>query len=223
MTNKWRQGLRILSVPVLALALYAAFGLFDLGGAAQEAWMDSHVRGQGLRGIALYIGLVTVLTAVGVPRQVCSFLGGYVFDVFFGTLWATVGTGLACVLTFSYARFLGQDVLYRKWGHRKWGHKLRSFDAFLGQSPFLLTTAVRIVPLGSNFVTNIVAGLSRIPAFPFLAGSVLGFTVQNAIFALMGSGLRFSTGGHALLSALLYVLSLALGYGVYRHYKKTQG
>lgn len=180
--------------------------------------MDSHVRGQGLRGIALYIGLVALLTAVGVPRQLCSFLGGYVFDVFFGTLWATVGTGLACALTFSYARFLGQDAL-----HRKWGHKLRSFDAFLGQSPFWLTTAVRIVPLGSNFVTNIVAGLSTIPALPFLAGSVLGFTVQNAIFALMGSGLRFSTGGHALLSAILYVLSLSLGYWVYRHYKKTQG
>lgn len=218
MTAKWRQTLRILSIPVLALALYVAFGLFELGGAAQEAWMDSHVRGQGLRGIALYIGLVALLTAVGVPRQLCSFLGGYVFDVFFGTLWATVGTGLACALTFSYARFLGQDAL-----HRKWGHKLRSFDAFLGQSPFWLTTAVRIVPLGSNFVTNIVAGLSTIPALPFLAGSVLGFTVQNAIFALMGSGLRFSTGGHALLSAILYVLSLSLGYWVYRHYKKTQG
>lgn len=213
----WRTGLRVLSLPLLGLILYGIFGVFDLSNMLQESWMDTHIRHQGVKGVLLYIGLVSVLTAVGVPRQILSFLGGYVFDVLFGTLWATVGTGIACALTFSYARFMGQQAL-----HREWGHKLIPWNIFLRQAPFLLTMAVRIVPLGSNFMTNIAAGVSNMPALPFLAGSLAGFTVQNGIFALMGSGLHFSTYGHAVLSGLLYVLSLSLGYWIFRHYKRSQ-
>lgn len=213
----WRAGGRLLSLPLLGLVLYIVFAVFDLSNILQETWMDTHIRQQGVKGIVLYIGLVSVLTAVGVPRQILSFLGGYVFDVLLGTLWATVGTGIACLLTFSYARYMGQQAL-----HRKWGHKLVPWNIFLRQAPFLLTMAVRIVPLGSNFMTNIAAGISNMPALPFLAGSVAGFTVQNGIFALMGSGLHFSTYEHAVLSAVLYLLSLSLGYGIFRYYKRSQ-
>lgn len=213
----WHVWGRLLSLPLFGVALYGIFGVFDLGNILQESWMDAYVRHQGAKGVLLYIALVSVLTAVGVPRQILSFLGGYVFDVLFGTLWATLGTGIACALTFSYARFMGQQAL-----HRKWGHKLVPWNVFLQQAPFLLTMAVRIVPLGSNFMTNIVAGVSNMPALPFLAGSVAGFTVQNCIFALMGSGLHFSTYGRAILSGVLYVLSLSLGYWIFRHYKRSQ-
>lgn len=214
----WRAWLRIISVPCVCGLAYVLFVVFDAGAVLQETWMDSHVRHQGASGVLLYIALVAALTAVGVPRQLLSFLGGYVFDVLWGTLWATVGTGLACVLTFSYARFLGQQALQKRWGHR-----FKTFNAVVGQSPFVLTAVVRIMPLGSNFITNIAAGVSTIPAWPFLAGSVTGFTVQNAIFALMGSGLRLSSHAHAALSGVLYVLSLSLGYWVYRRYKQVSG
>lgn len=214
-TLTWLTIVRIASIPALGIAAYTLFGVYDLQRVLQESWMDAHIRNQGLAGVGLYIGLVTVLTGLGVPRQILSFLGGYVFGVVLGTLWATIGTSLACALTFGYARFVGQTALQKRWGAR-----LKPFNDFLCQAPFVLTTVVRIVPLGSNFLTNLAAGVSTIPALPFLSGSCAGFVVQNAIFALMGSGLRFSTTGHAVLSAVLYVLSLSLGYWVYRRYKR---
>lgn len=214
----WLTWLRLLSLPALGIAVYILFGVYDMQGVLQESWMDTHIRGQGFAGIGLYIGLVALLTAVGVPRQICSFLGGYVFGVVLGTVWATIGTAVACALTFGYARFVGQAALQKRWGPR-----LKPFNDFLCQAPFVLTAVVRIVPLGSNFLTNLAAGISTIPALPFLSGSCVGFIVQNAIFALMGSGLRFSTTGHAVLSAVLYVLSLSLGYWVFRRYKRAQG
>lgn len=213
----WLAWLRIASLPALGIAAYVLFAVYDIQQVLEESWMDAHIRHQGIAGVGLYIALVTLLTAIGVPRQILSFLGGYVFGVVLGTLWATIGTALACTLTFSYARFVGQNALQKRWGPR-----LKPFNDFLCQAPFLLTMVVRIVPLGSNFLTNLAAGVSTIPALPFLSGSCAGFVVQNAIFALMGSGLRFSTTGHAVLSGVLYVLSLSLGYWVYRRYKKTQ-
>ncbi|MEG2172886.1 MAG: VTT domain-containing protein [Desulfovibrionaceae bacterium] len=212
-----RDWIKLLSLPVLIVLVYGICVKYNIHSAMHETWMDTHIRHQGLKGIILYIGLVTVLTAVGVPRQLLSFLGGYAFGALHGTVWATLGTGLACCLTFSYARFIGQKPL-----QQRWGPKLKTVNTFLAQSPFLLTTVVRIMPLGSNFLTNIAAGVSTIPAGPFLTGSMTGFWVQNSIFALMGSGLQLASHWHTLLSGTLYVLSLSLSYWVYRRYKNSQ-
>ncbi len=201
---------------LLALVLFFVT-TFDISQLTTKAWMDTHVRHQGIYGMLVYVALVTALTAMGIPRQLCSLLGGYVFGMWWGTLLATLGTALACLLCFSYARFLGQT-----WLQKKYGHKLRNFNSFLCQSPFLLTVVVRIVPLGSNFLTNFLAGISPIPALAFLGGSTLGFTVQNFIFATMGSGLHLNEKNEFLLSAVLYIFSLSLGYWIYRRYKKHQ-
>lgn len=206
--------LRSASLLLVALLVGGLLHTFDLRDASSEAWMDAHVRDRGWSGVMAYVGLVTLLTGLGVPRQFCSTLGGYAFGMWLGTLWATVGTGIACCLCFGYARFLGQE-----WLHRRHGDRLVAFNAFLGSSTFLLTLLVRIVPLGSNFLTNILAGISHIPALPFLGGSVVGFTVQNAIFALLGSGLRAGAGWLTWASVVLYALSLTLGLVMYRRFK----
>lgn len=207
----WR-GLSVFCVGVFLVTVFKTFGLTS---ATSEAWVDAHVRHQGFYGVLLYVGAVAVLTGVGVPRQLCSVLGGYVFGAWMGALWATVGTAIACTACFCYARFLGQA-----WIERRFGHKMTRFNAFLRQSPFILTLMVRIVPLGSNFLTNFFAGVSAIPALPFLCGSFVGFSIQNIIFALLGSGLQADTGWHAAVSGALYVASLGLAWAVYRRYMR---
>lgn len=215
----FRRGLavRALSLFIVCCAAYVLFVVYGVGEAASEAWTDQHVRGQGARGVFLYVGLTTLLTAFGVPRQACAFLGGYVFGIWHGMLWATVGTGLACCLCFSYARFLG-----RTWVRRRFGARLRSFNVFICQSPFTLTLLIRIMPLGSNFLTNFLAGVSPIPALPFLGGSMAGFTIQNLIFAMLGSGLHVAEGWRTVGGVLLYTASLGLGYVLYRRYKTAR-
>ncbi len=207
--------LRLSSIIFYIGLIVILLGIFDLSDAASEAWMDANVRNKGMFGVFTYVALVTLLVAMGVPRQICSLMGGYVFGLWQGTLLATIGTALACIICFSYARFLGQE-----WLNNKYGHKLSLFNDFLCQSPFLLTLVVRIVPLGSNFLTNFLAGISRIPAVAFLGGSIAGFTAQNFIFAMMGSGLQVDSHMHTMYSIVLYVVSLSLGCWVYSRYKK---
>ncbi len=207
--------LRIFSICILLCIVLLLFFVFDIGKTLDKAWMDNFVKDKGLQGIAIYVGLVTTLTAMGIPRQACAVLGGYIFGLWLGTLLVTIGTAFSCCLCFCYARFLGQ-----KWIQEKYGHKMQKFTDFMCQSPFTLTLIVRIIPLGSNFLTNFLAGISPIPAYAFLGGSTLGFSIQNFIFAGMGSGLHMQGQTQFFISAALYVISLSLGYWIYRQYKQ---
>ena len=82
-----------------------------------------------------------------------------------------------------------------------------------------MTFIIRSLPVGNNLMTNILAGVSRIPALPFFAGSCLGYIAQNFIFALLGSGVRVEPFWRTAISAGLFVVASLLGLWLYRRYK----
>ena len=73
---------------------------------------DAEVRGQGALGEGLFVAVAALLVAVGLPRQMVSFLGGYAFGFLAGTVLALAATASGCVLAFGYARLLGR-LAYR--------------------------------------------------------------------------------------------------------------
>ena len=85
-----------------------------------------------------------------------------------------------------------------------------------------MTLLIRLLPLGSNLVTNLVAGVSSVRATAFITGSMVGYVPQTIIFALLGSGISLEPELRITLSAVLFVLSGALGYYLYRRYKQDR-
>ncbi len=79
---------------------------------------------------------------------------------------------------------------------RKFGARIQKVDDFLSRSPFNMALTIRFFPLGSNVVTNILAGVTSIPALPFIFGSTVGYIPQNMVFALFGSGVEVSSTTH---------------------------
>ena len=71
-----------------------------LGALFDEAWIDAYVRGRGLSGLAVFICLGLVFTALGLPRQIIGFLAGYAFGFVEGTGLALAATTLGCVAAF---------------------------------------------------------------------------------------------------------------------------
>lgn len=205
---------RLATAPVVLLCVLWLAVHYDVAGLLENMTERTQaLRGWG--GALLFTVLTACLTACGVPRQLCALAGGHVYGLWGGMLLATVGSGLGCLATFSYARFVGQEWLYKKFAAR-----FRRLDAFLRQSPFLLTLCIRIIPLGSNFLTNIGAGVCGFPARAFLAGSLLGFAVQNGIFAAIGAGIAAEGAMQGIAGAILYMLSLGLAVLLYRHYRQ---
>ncbi len=191
--------------------------VFDLGGILNPAWADAHLKRQGGAGVALYIGVTALLSAAGAPRQALAALGGYAFGALLGTVWASAGLIMGCAGGFFYARLLGRASV-----ERRFGPLIRRFNAFVSRQPFLLTIALRLLPVGNNALANLAAGVSAIPAPAFIGGSGIGYLPQTVIFALLGSGLRYDPLLHTGISALLFCLASLLGLALYRHFKATE-
>ena len=189
---------------VVLAAVLVLVRAVEPGTEAYSRFVNEHIRAHGPTGVALYVGLAGIFTCVGVPRQLISLAGGYAFGAFWGTVWSTAGVTVGCMASFGYARFLGQSFVQRRFGRRI--DKLEKFGVIEEH-------------LGDNVMTNILAGVSRIPALPFFAGSCLGYIAQNFIFALLGSGVRVEPFWRTAISAGLFVVASLLGLWLYRRYK----
>ena len=179
-----------------------------------EDWIDREVRGQGLPGELLFVAVGGLLTAVAVPRHIVSFLGGYAFGFGLGSALALAATELGCLLDFFYARLVGRPLLATRFGER-----VKRIEDFLAANPFSMTLLIRLLPVGNNFATSLCAGVSRVPAGPFLAGSLLGYLPQTMVFALAGSGIEVGGRARIAVAVVFFVVSGAIGIWLYRRYR----
>jgi uncharacterized membrane protein YdjX (TVP38/TMEM64 family) len=198
---------------ILSLALLGyLFKTSDLGNSVNEAWIDARVRGHGVNGALLFLLMGGVFTAIGLPRQIIAFLGGYAFSgIWLGTLLGALAALLGCMLTFAYARFFGRGLLRSRLGERA-----GRFDRFIHGHPFSMTVLIRLLPVGSNLLTNLAAGISSIRPAYFFSGTFLGYLPQTLVFALVGSGVHIAPMLKLTLAIALFLASMALGVYLYR-------
>ena len=168
-------------------------------------------------GAALFLGTAAALLAVGMPRQVAAFAAGYAFGAWRGGALVMAAQMLGCAADFWWARLIARD-----WATRHLRGRLARIDRMLAARPFTATLTLRLLPVGNNLLLNLLAGISGLRLWPFLAASLLGYLPQTAIFALTGSGTHVDRRFQLALAATLFVLSAALGVGLLRQAKEGQ-
>jgi uncharacterized membrane protein YdjX (TVP38/TMEM64 family) len=203
---------------LLALILigifFSAIGAWDN---INEQWVDRHIRNQGLIGILAYVGFCSLFTASGVPRQLAAFLGGYAFGFTIGVLLATFAATLGCIITFYLAKLIARPII-----KKRYLDKIQSIHQFLDNRTFTMTIIIRLLPFGSNLITNMVAGVAQINNRQFFIGSFIGYLPQMIIFALVGSGIEVMSVWKIALSIVLLIVSSILSGYLYKEYKLEQ-
>lgn len=200
----WARGLGLL-LGLLAIAL-------TLGHAPQfdSRLMNRLAQGDGLDGVALYLGLGATLCTIGLPRQTTAFAAGYALAPRFGlgaAVLLSLGTQLAgCVANFVWARWIGGA-----WVRRRLPPKLRRIDIRLSGQPFRATLMLRLLPLGNNIALNLIGGVSTVRLAPFLAASAIGYLPQTLIFALLGRGSHVGGWAGFGVAGALFAVSGLLG------------
>jgi len=209
---------RVFRKGLLFLLLCGLFGLalssssmFD---ALNEQWIDLHIRNNGLLGVFYFMLICALATSVGCPRQLVAFLGGYTFGAVNGVVFSTLGVTLGCMLTLFVAR-----VLIRPLINRHYPHRVIKVNQFLAVRPVVKTIIIRLLPIGNNMVTNLVAGVTAVKARYFILGSFVGYIPQMVIFALMGKGVVVMSAWKIGLSIVLFFVSAALSARLYRQYR----
>ncbi len=205
-------------VVLIALLIGLGYGVKVTGlyGLLDESWVDEQIRDKGLAGGLAFLAAGMIMTALGFPRQAISFLGGYGFGLGEGAALALGSTVLGCTLAFYCARWAGRATILGLFPGR-----IRRLDYLLHDHPFSTALLIRLLPLGSNLVTNLAAGVSGIRALPFIAGSGLGFIPQTVIFALLGSGIHLDPGLRISAGIVLFFISSMLGVALFRRYRKS--
>lgn len=203
MTPLWRVAWR----PVLLLAGLAGAGLllrgvgFDVRAAVAES---------GRHGPAAFVAIGALACAAAIPRQAVALVAGYAFGFWPGMLLALIAEIGGCAVDFAWARLLGRSAT-RRLLERRAGGRLDRLDRFLTAHAFTATLTLRLLPVGSNIVLNLVAGVSGVAVLPFLAASLIGYVPQTVVFALAGAGASLSNGVQLALAGVLLLLSVGLG------------
>lgn len=162
--------------------------------------------GAGVTDAAWFILVGALACALGLPRQIVAFAGGYAWG-----LWAGIALALLAQIIGAALDFFWSRIIARAWVQARLGGRVQKLDRMLSHRPFAATVALRFMPIGNNLLLNLLAGVSAVPAAGFLAGSLLGFVPQTVIFALLGSGSRVARGAEIALGAALFVVSAVIG------------
>jgi len=187
---------------------------FLLGDVLDQTWVDAHVRGHGMQGELLFLLTGWLLSSVGLSRQLIAFLSGYAFGFLPGVLLATLAVVAGCMLTYYVARYLLRSFLLQRYAGR-----IDRMGRFVHDNTFVMTLLIRLLPLGSNLMVNVAAGVSGVRSVPFFLGSAVGYLPQTLIFALVGSGTSVDQFWQVAVAMVLFVAATVLGIWLYRKYR----
>ncbi|MGC8119819.1 TVP38/TMEM64 family protein [Marinobacter sp. VGCF2001] len=204
--------LRWLALIALLLAGYFAITGHGFGFIGDQRAVADFLHRHGLAGLAVITLLGALLTGLGAPRQALAFVLGFATGSIEGTILSTLATALGAAGCFYTARWLLRAPLLRRFEPR-----MQRFDALFRTGTLLKILMIRLLPVGSNLATNLLAGCSGIRFLPFLLGSVLGYFPQMLIFALAGAGIGQARFVQLVVSALLFALATAIGAFLYHH------
>lgn len=188
-------------------------GLALAGVVMQRVGLDGVIgEAAGKQGAALFVVVATLACSLGVPRQGVAYAGGLAFGFWPGVGLALLAEMGGCAADFWWARLLGRQWAAR-WLAREGrvGARVARVERFLVANAFSATLTLRLLPVGSNMILNLLAGVSSVAAAPFLAASVLGYLPQTVVFALLGGGVRVDGGVQMGMAAGLMVVSVLLG------------
>ena len=199
--------IRLLWKPALMLLVFAAVAV-----AVRESGFDPRatMASAGSHGPAVFSIVGALACAAGVPRQVVALAGGYAFGFWPGVALTLVAEVAGCAIDFYWARLLGRRAAIGFLQGRE-GGRLDRLDRFLTGRAFTATLTLRLLPVGSNILLNLAAGVSGVAAGPFLVASAIGYVPQTVVFALAGAGAGLSNGVQFGLAGALLLVSVGLG------------
>lgn len=203
---------RWLAFAALALVGYLAIQNGWLDFMADRARVASYLHSHGVEGLLAITLAGAIFTGIGAPRQLLAFVLGFALGGINGTLVSTLAAAIGATGCFFTARWLLRASLTRRFGRR-----MRQFDDLFQEQTLLKVLMVRLLPVGSNLATNLVAGCSGIRFLPFLAGSTLGYLPQMLVFALAGAGIGSADEYQLILSVALFILASMIGALLYHN------
>lgn len=184
---------------------------------SDKNWLTHYVTETGLQGHISVLLAALVFVSIGGPRQVTAFMFGYLYGPYFGILVTLIVCVIAAAINYMVARMVLAKTLSHYFPYR-----MQKFSAFVSRATFMKVLMIRLLPVGSNLVTNLLSGSVGVPLSAFLVASFIGYFPQTLIFALIGFGINGANHGAIYLSVGLSIVSFILTGLIYRDHLKQK-
>ncbi len=202
-------------MPLIALLLLAQQLFNGLGLDPDELALQAAAQPSGVL-LIWFLGAV-LFTALGLPRQLVAFVCGYVFGLWQGVVVSLIAALLGCMFAYYVARqFLSP------WIARRYKKFIQMLESFVRHDVFMKVIVIRLQPFGTNLLTNVCAGVSRVKPVSFFSASAVGYVPQMLVFALAGDGIRLGENSRLLISGALLVVSLILAGWLWQRHRARQ-
>ena len=168
----------------------------------------------GAEGALLLFLALTVLSSIGLPRQISAFACGYSLGLIEGTLIATMAVTLGCWLTVTFSATFLKNFIKQRYPNQQ-----QKIVGFLSEKLFYKAIVIRLLPIGSNFLTNLIVGVCDLNHKKFVSGSCIGFIPQMIIFTLAGTGVKLANNTHLIASVTLFIIAGILSLWLYKQHR----
>ena len=172
----------------------------------------------GASGLLIFATSAIVATAVGLPRQMVAFIAGLAYGTMQGLLVSLIAALIGCYLTMRFSK-----IFLSRWVAARFPRVVTTLDRLMARDVFLKVLILRLQPLGTNLLTNVCAGFTRVSQSTFLAASAVGYIPQMLVFTMLGAGVRVGSTAQISISILLLGVSLVLAGYLYRKYVGESG
>ena len=201
-------------VALVAVALIAAFFIFDLGQYLSLDYLKS--KHQSLLDFYAENRLLTILgffaTYVGVAAlslpgaAILTLAGGAIFGFFTGLVVVSFASTLGATLAFLFSRFMFRDAVQNKFGSH-----LQTINKGVEEEGAFYLFTLRLIPVVPFFVVNLLMGLTKIKTLTFALVSQLGMLPGTAVFVNAGNQLAQIDSPKDILSPQLLFAFALLG------------
>jgi len=177
---------KLIILLAIAFSGFLAYSFTPLGEYVQPVLMEGFF--ESIKGFwwapLVFIAVYAILTTVGVPMVVMTFVAGFTFGAMYGTLYVLIGANIGANLAFDLARYLGRDFI-----SRYIRGPIDRIDRQLRNKGFLRMLQLRLIPLIPFNLLNFAAGLSGIRKIHYVLGTMIGITPSTFIYAYTAASL----------------------------------
>ena len=200
----------------LCLFIVVAVRIFADSGSLVPTLLKEWLTRFGMTGWILITLSAAIAMMFGFPRQIVAFFFGSFLGASGGVVLSLIACCLSCIAAFWVARrYISQ------WVKSRFPHIFHHLKPVMDARPYSATLAIRLFPVGSNALTNLVAGVTPVSGKAFVLASAVGYLPQLIVFALLGAGIEQVSAWRFTVSLILFAVSVGLSAYIYHWYYAT--
>ena len=174
---------------------------------AHQQQLQAFVASHYVLAIAAYVLSYTLVAALSLPiAALFTLLGGALFGVALGTLYAVIGATSGATLSFLGVRYLFGEQL-----QQRYEKQLAHFNKELEQQGIFYLLSLRLFAVIPFFLINILAGLTNVSVRTFVLTTLVGIIPGAFVYAYAGQRLASLESMKDIVSPQVIIAFVLLG------------